>query len=406
MTKGRRVLWMGFLLVIALAVGVVIGRGLGVQQKAPEPVAGESDRAFAEAFPARYSDEQQRDSIAASVTSSRRNAITQAVGRASGAVVGVNVVELRRYRQWSPWGDDPFFRQFFGDRTYTQRVQGLGSGYIISPDGYVLTNDHVAGNAKEITVTMTDGKTYSAKLIGTDQVSDVALLKIEGNDFPYLKLGNSDDVIIGEWVIALGNPFGLFQMNDKPTVTVGVVSNADVNLRAGQEGEERIYRGMIQTDAAINSGNSGGPLLNTLGEVIGMNSVIWTPNQGNIGLGFAIPVNRVKRIVAELKTNGKVERDFWVGMQVQTVDQRIAQYFKLDKAEGVIVTEVERGGPADKAGFRPEDIIVEANGERIYDDTSLYGIVYDAHAGDTIQLKVLRGGETRTIPLTLKRRTT
>ena len=406
MTKGRRVLWMGFLLVIALAVGVVIGRGLGVQQKGPEPVAGESDRAFAEAFPARYSDEQQRDSIAASVTSSRRNAITQAVGRASGAVVGVNVVELRRYRQWSPWGDDPFFRQFFGDRTYTQRVQGLGSGYIISPDGYVLTNDHVAGNAKEITVTMTDGKTYSAKLIGTDQVSDVALLKIEGNDFPYLKLGNSDDVIIGEWVIALGNPFGLFQMNDKPTVTVGVVSNADVNLRAGQEGEERIYRGMIQTDAAINSGNSGGPLLNTLGEVIGMNSVIWTPNQGNIGLGFAIPVNRIKRIVAELKTNGKVERDFWVGMQVQTIDQRIAQYFKLDKAEGVIVTEVERGGPADKAGFRPEDIIVEANGERIYDDTSLYGIVYDAHAGDTIQLKVLRGGETRTISLTLKRRTT
>ena len=406
MTKGRRVLWMGFLLVIALAAGVVIGRGLGVQQKGPEPVAGESDRAFAEAFPARYSDEQQRDSIAASVTSSRRNAITQAVGRASGAVVGVNVVELRRYRQWSPWGDDPFFRQFFGDRTYTQRVQGLGSGYIISPDGYVLTNDHVAGNAKEITVTMTDGKTYSAKLIGTDQVSDVALLKIEGNDFPYLKLGNSDDVIIGEWVIALGNPFGLFQMNDKPTVTVGVVSNADVNLRAGQEGEERIYRGMIQTDAAINSGNSGGPLLNTLGEVIGMNSVIWTPNQGNIGLGFAIPVNRVKRIVAELKTNGKVERDFWVGMQVQTIDQRIAQYFKLDKAEGVIVTEVERGGPADKAGFRPEDIIVEANGERIYDDTSLYGIVYDAHAGDTIQLKVLRGGETRTISLTLKRRTT
>jgi serine protease Do len=397
---------MGFLLVFALAVGVVIGRGLGVQQKGSEPVAGESDRAFAEAFPARYSDEQQRDSIAASVTSSRRNAITQAVGRASGAVVGVNVVELRRYRQWSPWGDDPFFRQFFGDRTYTQRVQGLGSGYIISPDGYVLTNDHVAGNAKEITVTMTDGKTYSARLIGTDQVSDVALLKIEGNDFPYLKLGNSDDVIIGEWVIALGNPFGLFQMNDKPTVTVGVVSNADVNLRAGQEGEERIYRGMIQTDAAINSGNSGGPLLNTLGEVIGMNSVIWTPNQGNIGLGFAIPVNRVKRIVAELKTNGKVERDFWVGMQVQTVDQRIAQYFKLDKAEGVIVTEVERGGPADKAGFRPEDIIVEANGERIYDDTSLYGIVYDAHAGDTIQLKVLRGGETRTISLTLKRRTT
>jgi len=404
-TRGKT-LWVGFLLLIALVTGVVIGRGLDGPPADAVSGGDEDQSAFAAAFPASYTDERQRDSVAASVTTSRRNAITQAVGRASGAVVGINVVELRRYRQWSPWGDDPFFRQFFGDRTYTQRVQGLGSGFLISPDGYILTNDHVAGNAKEITVTMTDGKTYDARLVGTDQVSDVTLLKIEGGDLPYLRLGNSDDVIIGEWVIALGNPFGLFQVNDKPTVTVGVVSNTEVNLRGGQQGDERIYRGMIQTDAAINSGNSGGPLLNTLGEVIGVNSVIYTPNQGNIGLGFAIPVNRVKRIVAELKSDGKVDRDFWVGMQVQAVDQRIAQYFKLDKAEGVIVTEVERGGPADKAGFRPEDIILEANGERIYDDASLYGIVYDAHAGDTIRMKVLRGGETRTISLTLNRRTT
>jgi serine protease Do len=404
-TRGR-ILWVGALVVLALAAGVVIGRGLDIPRAGATAPASRDDRAFAEAFPAGGSDEQLRDSLATSVTSSRRNAITQAVGRASGAVVGINVVELRRYRQWSPWGDDPFFRQFFGDRTYTQRVQGLGSGFVISPDGYVLTNDHVAGNAKEITVTMTDGKTYDAKLIGTDPVSDVALLRIDGKNFPYLPLGNSDDVIIGEWVIALGNPFGLFQVNDKPTVTVGVISNAGVNLRGGQQGDERIYRGMIQTDAAINSGNSGGPLLNALGEAIGVNSVIYTPNQGSIGLGFAIPINRVKRIVTELKEKGKVDRDYWVGMQVQSVDQRIAQYFKLDRAEGVIVTEVERGSPAEKAGFRAEDIILEANGERIYDDTSLYGIVYDAHAGDTVRMKVLRGGDTRSISLTLKRRTT
>jgi serine protease Do len=386
----------------------LIGRAVdgGPGQAGIPAVAGQS--AFDAAFPAAYttSDAGQRDSISGTVSASRQNAITTAVSRASAAVVGINVVELRRYRQWSPWGDDPFFRQFFGDRTYTQRVQGLGSGFLISPDGYVLTNDHVAGNAKEITVTMTDGKTYDAKLVGADQVSDVALLKIDGSGLPFLRLGNSDDIIIGEWVIALGNPFGLFQVNDKPTVTVGVVSNAEVNLRAGQQGDERIYRGMIQTDAAINSGNSGGPLVNTLGEAVGINSVIWTPNQGNIGLGFAIPINRVKRIVAELKDNGKVDRDFWVGMQVQTVDQRIAQYFKLDKAEGVIVTEVERGSPADQAGFRPEDIVIEANGERIYDDTSLYGILYDAHRGDTIRMKVLRGGDTRTLSLTLRRRTT
>ena len=406
MTRGKRVLVNAVLMAIALAAGVVIGRGLGVQPGDAAPSTRVADAEFAAAFPAGYNDGQQRDSVAASVSSSRRNAITQAVGRASGAVVGINVVELRRYRQWSPWGDDPFFRQFFGDRTYTQRVQGLGSGFVISADGYVLTNDHVAGNAKEITVTMTDGKTYNATLVGTDQVTDVALLKIDAANLPFLRLGDSDDVIIGEWVIALGNPFGLFQVNDKPTVTVGVVSNTDVNLRGGEEGDERIYRGMIQTDAAINSGNSGGPLLNTLGEVIGVNSVIWTPNRGNIGLGFAIPVNRVKRIVSELKANGKVERDFWVGMQVQSVDTRIARYFKLDKAEGVIVTEVERGSPADQAGFRPEDVILEVNGERIYDDASLYGIVYDARAGDTIRMKISRGGDIRTISLTLRRRTT
>jgi serine protease Do len=397
---------MGVLLAVALGIGVIIGRGLETPQVEERRSGDESDRAFAEAFPARGDDRARRDSLGAAVSESRRNGITQAVGRASGAVVGINVVELRRYRQWSPWGDDPFFRQFFGDKTYTQRVQGLGSGFIISADGYVLTNDHVAGNAKEITVTTTDGQTYDAKLVGTDQISDVTLLKIEGKDLPWLQLGNSDDVIIGEWVIALGNPFGLFQVNDKPTVTVGVVSNTDVNLRGGQQGDERIYRGMIQTDAAINSGNSGGPLLNTLGEVIGVNSVIYTPNQGNIGLGFAIPVNRVRRIVAELKSNGKVDRDYWVGMQVQSVDQRIAQYFKLDRTEGVIVTEVERRSPADQAGFHAEDIIVEANGERIYDDTSLYGILYDLHAGDSVRMRVLRGGETRTMTLTLKRRST
>ena len=275
---------------------------------------------------------------AKSLTGGRRNAITRAVAAASPAVVGINVVELRQYRQVSPWGDDPFFRQFFGDRTYTQQVQGLGSGFIISPDGYILTNDHVAGNAKEITVTMTSGKQYKAKLVGTDLISDIALLKIDGKDLPYMRLGNSDDVIIGEWVIALGNPFGLFDINDKPTVTVGVVSNTGMKIESG---EGRVYRDMIQTDAAINSGNSGGPLLNATGEVIGVNSVIYTPNQGNIGLGFAIPINRVKTIVAELRKSGKIERNFWTGLQIQAVDRRIARYFGLDKVQGVIVSEVQ-----------------------------------------------------------------
>lgn len=331
------------------------------------------------------------------ISASRQNAITRTVAIASPAVVGINVIEERVVRRWSPWGDDPFFRNFFGDQSYTQRIPSLGSGFIISSDGYILTNDHVAGNATKITVTLTNGEKYDAKIIGNDLVTDIALLKIDGKNLPYLKLGNSDDVIIGEWVIAFGNPFGLFDISDKPTVTVGVVSATDMNLRA-QEG--RVYRGMIQTDAAINSGNSGGPLLNALAEVIGVNSVIYTPNQGSIGLGFAIPINRVKGIVDELRKNGKIDRDYFTGLEVAPVDRQIARYFGLDRTEGVIISEVRKGSPGDKGGFKVGDIIFEVNGEKISDQGTLVAIVNDARTGDTLRVKVIR--EKKIIELNLK----
>ncbi len=390
------------LLVLVTSVGGgVIGYSLGKNAdhatSSAQTAAG--DAVFEEAA-GTASDAAGRDSIAEVVGTGRRNAITRAVNAASPAVVGINVVELRQYRQVSPWGDDPFFRQFFGDRTYTQQVAGLGSGFIISADGYILTNDHVAGNAKEITVTITGGKQYKAKLIGTDLISDIALLKIDGKDLPYVRLGNSDEVIIGEWAIAMGNPFGLFEINDKPTVTVGVVSNTGMKIESG---EGRVYRDMIQTDAAINSGNSGGPLINALGEVIGVNSVIYTPNQGNIGLGFAIPINRVKTIVAELRKSGKIERNFWTGLQIQAVDRRIARYFGLNKVEGVIVSDVKRGSPAEKAGMREGDIIVEANGEKINDESSLVAIVDEARTGEMLKLKVLRDRKEMTIALRLEK---
>jgi serine protease Do len=343
------------------------------------------------------SDGGDRDSISELIGSSRQNAITRTVASVSPAVVGINVTEVRQYRYRSPWGDDPFFRQFFGDRVYTERVQGLGSGFIISSDGYILTNDHVAGNAKEITVTLTNGEKFQAELIGTDQVSDIALLKINGKNLPYIRLGNSDNVIIGEWAIAFGNPFGLFDISDKPTVTVGVVSATQMNLRA-EEG--RIYKGMIQTDAAINSGNSGGPLVNSLGEVIGVNAVIFTPNQGSIGLGFAIPINRVKGVVAELKRSGKVEREFWTGLEVQSVDARVARYFGLDEAKGAIVSDVSRNSPAERAGFHVGDIIIRANGEKVTDDAGLMSLLEDSKAGDTVKLTVLR--ERKQVDLQLK----
>lgn len=387
------------IIIVPFVIGSVVGYNVGISSATSE---NQTSHIYVEASQSDQANLQQisvQESITNQIYNQRHNAITDAVAKASPAVVGINVTEVREYRDpWSQmFGNDPFFRNFFGDRIYRQEVKGLGSGFIISPDGYILTNDHVAGNAKEITVTLTSGDKYKAELIGTDMVSDVALLKIDGKNLPYIKLGNSDEIIIGEWVIALGNPFGLFEIDDKPTVTVGVVSAAGLNLRP--EGG-RFYRGMIQTDAAINSGNSGGPLINALGEAIGVNAVIFTPNQGNVGVGFAIPINRVKNIVDELKAKGKIERNFYTGLEVQSVDKRIARYFGLEKAEGVIVSDVRRGSPAEKSGFKVGDIIVEVNGEKIINENNITSIITDAKVGDELKLKVLR--EKKYINLKLK----
>ena len=352
---------------------------------------------------------QTKDSLSADITKSRRNAITRTVTAISPAVVGINVTEIQEYTYRDPFEDffnDPFFRQFFGDRKssprkYRQEVKGLGSGFIISPDGYIVTNDHVTGRASEIVVTLTNGEKHKATLVGNDPVSDIALLKIKGSNFPYVKLGNSEDVIIGEWVIAFGNPFGLFEISNEPTVTVGVVSATKMNIPTERG---RVYRGMIQTDAAINSGNSGGPLSNANGEIIGMNTIIYTPNQGNIGVGFAIPINRVKTVVAELKKKGKVERDFWTGFRVQDVDEAIAKAVKLPKAEGVIVSDVGKGSPADKAGLKEGDIILEVNGEKITGEDALVGLVNSAKSGDVLRLKVLRDKNLVNLNLKLEKR--
>ena len=399
--------WVALIVFLPFIIGGMLGYGIGFSSGSGSITDGGGayeTRTQPNAQTVMFT-QGQRDSISDEISNSRQNAITRTVSKVSPAVVGINVIEVQEYRD--PWsnmfGDDPFFRQFFGDRTYTQQVQGLGSGFIISPDGYILTNDHVAGRAKEITVTMTDGEKYKARRVGTDLVSDIALLKIDAQNLPYIELGNSDDVITGEWVIAFGNPFGLFDINDKPTVTVGVVSATKMNLRA-QEG--RVYRGMIQTDAAINSGNSGGPLVNSLGEVVGVNAVIFTPNQGSIGLGFAIPINRVKTIVAELKRNGKIDREYWTGLEIQTVDKRVARYFGLDKVEGVIVSDVKRGSPADRAGFKVGDIIQEIKGEKVVDDASMIAIIDEARVGDILQVKVFREKKTIDLKLKLEKRST
>ncbi len=387
-----------FILVLVLAfpllLGFWVGFNVGQQKATPAAPGVQGPRSTAFMEQASYSRSAERDSLAEQGMRERRSAITRAVEMASPAVVGINVIEEREYRVQDPW-----FRFFFGgDGVYRQPVQGLGSGVIISPDGYILTNDHVAGNATKITVTMTNGQKFeNVERIGTDLSSDIALLKISGANLPYARLGNSDDVIIGEWVIALGNPFGLFDINDKPTVTVGVVSSTGMNLR-GEEG--RYYRGMIQTDAAINAGNSGGALVNSLGELIGINTLIYTPNQGNIGLGFAIPINRVKNIVTELKSHGKIERRVWVGWDLNTVDGRIAHYLGLPKAEGVIVSNLTRNSPATRGGLEIGDVILAINGESVSGEDAVWAILNDAKAGDILHLRVYR--ETKTINLDIK----
>ncbi len=346
----------------------------------------------------------QQDDRNDQITDSRQNAITRAVERASKAVCGISVTQIREARR-GVYYDDPFFRFFFPDRMPRQAVKSLGSGFIVSPDGFIVTNEHVVHNAAEIVVVLPDGSTTEATLVGADYITDIALLKIEGKDYPYVKIGDSKDVIIGEWVIALGNPFGLFEINAKPTVTVGVVSAVDRDF--GRQRNDRVYQDMIQTDAAINQGNSGGPLVNSLGEVIGVNTFIYTGseyNTGSIGLGFAIPSNRIKRVLSDLKEYGEVNRRWTTGLVVEEIPPMVARYFRLKSTQGVIVTDVSPGSPAARAGVEIGDIIIEVNGQRIRDETDIWRIIDDSdlRGGDILKLKIVREGRIYEIGLKLE----
>lgn len=410
----------GIAISIFLLIAACIGAGIGWygNQNAVSGIAEiyqeQTQPLRAEARPVAYADgdfyRTQND-----ITASRQNAITRTVERVSPAVVGINVIQIRETVFRDPFreffGDDPFFGPFFRDRfrdrTRRQEVRGLGSGFVISPDGYILTNDHVAGNAEEIKVTLADGREFEAELIGSDLVSDIALLKIDTDEeLPHVPLGNSDDVIIGEWVVTLGNPFGLFERGHKPIVTVGVISAKNMNLSSVNN---RVYRGMLQTDAAINSGNSGGPLVNSLGEVIGVNTLIYTGSgyqTGNVGVGFAIPINRVKNIVVELREHGKIDRSFWTGIRIQPVDQNFARILGMERPEGVIVNQVLHDSPAERAGLEVGDVVVEVNGERVTSQEILIDIVNSSRVGDVLQLKILRDKEEKIVNLKLESRQT
>jgi serine protease Do len=345
------------------------------------------------------------------ISTSRQNAITLAVAKASPAVVGISVLEIRkyRYRQRNPFFDDPLWRQLFPelyrDRIYEQPVQSLGSGFIISSDGYILTNDHVAGDGSEILITLPGGEQHKAALVGTDHESDISLLKIDHINLPTIKMGNSNELIVGEWVIALGNPFGLFELSNQPTVTVGVISA--INRDWGRMPESgRVYMDMIQTDAAINHGNSGGPLVNSLGEVIGMNTFIYTGSQyqeGFIGIGFAIPINRIHKIVNDIKKKGQVNRNFEIGFRLQNLNQVLIRALDLKVNQGVIVTQIDPGTSADKAGFQLEDVIISLNGKMVRNTDQIINLLtdMDLQVGDILNFNIIRNGKEMQIKMKL-----
>jgi serine protease Do len=334
---------------------------------------------------------------------SRETALTQAIQSVSPAVAGINVVKLQK----GPSGyrtlfDDPFWSYMFPE-TY-RRVESLGSGLVLSSDGYVVTNAHVVENAAEIIVTLPGGERYDVEDIFTDRLTDLALLKINGQRLPAARLGDSDDLMIGEWVIALGNPLGLFDVGKQPTATVGIISGLHMDF--GHKEPGRVYQDMIQTDASINPGNSGGPLINASGEVIGLNSFIFTENQyssGSIGIGFAIPINRVKEVVEELKTKGRVDRSFSTGLVVQPVDRYIQRYLELPSTRGVVIKVVDPGSAGERAGLQIGDVILEANGRGISSGRDIFETIEEdfLKAGDVLRLKVWREKGEMEVPMVL-----
>jgi serine protease Do len=297
------------------------------------------------------------------------------------------------HRSPSPFGADPFedfFNRFFEQmpqRSYKQK--SLGSGFIISDDGYILTNNHVVAGADEIKVKLADGREFKGEVKGTDEKLDLALVKIVGKDhFPVALLGDSDAIKVGEWVMAIGNPFGLEQ-----TVTAGIISATGRVIGSGP------YDDYLQTDASINPGNSGGPLFNVRGEVVGINTAIVAGGQG---IGFAIPVNMAKGIITQLKETGKVTRG-WIGVAIQTVTPDLAQSFGLANEKGALVSEVVKDGPADKAGVKGGDIILEFDGTTIHEMTALPRMVAATPVGKKVGMKILRDGREMQLTVTVDR---
>lgn len=318
------------------------------------------------------------------------NPVARIVKQVAPAVVNIDIEAMVR-QSASPFPNDPFFREFFGDNLSREvPMRGKGSGFIVTDDGYILTNNHVIDGPDDIKieVTLSDGSTYPARVIGKDPTFDLAVIKIEAKNLPTVPLGDSDIVEVGEWAIAIGNPFGF-----ESSVTVGVISAKNRSVRA----RDLNFDGFLQTDAAINPGNSGGPLLNLDGEVVGINTAIIPYAQG---IGFAVPVNMARQILDDLVKYGKVNRG-WLGVYLQPLTKEFANAYGIDTGDGAVVGDVIKGSPADRSGIVRGDVIIEMSGRKIRDHRDVVVGIRQHLAGDKVDLVVLHKGSRKSVHVTL-----
>ncbi len=318
----------------------------------------------------------------------RRSVIGLAAARVAPAVVSVNVVRRERTAPRN------MFEAFALPRGYEQLVEGLGTGFLVTSDGMIVTNQHVVSGAEQIVVTLRDGRDFPARLLGEDPRTDIAVVKIDTTGLPVAPIGRASQLQTGDWVVAIGNPYGYLLGNSEPSVTAGVVSglSRDILPTGDQSG---LYVDMIQTDAAINPGNSGGPLINSAGEVVGVNAFILTQSGGNVGLGFAIPIERAMRVARDLRAQGRVRRG-WIGVEIAEPPPSSGSW---RRQPGVPIARVAAGGPGEHAGLKPGDIVDRVNGDLIRNFLNWEKALLDLGIGDSLRVTLRRGTESQDVTI-------